>query len=192
MSVLESKIQKLIRNERNRLIREQITPWLMGFAAGQFHIRNFHNEEIEYTGIKFEGSPRHVFWSGYIEPFLEDVTDHLISDISQECTEENLGINSELNVLSQHLSNMYTSIFKKMAETDQKILGEGDPNKIPQKSVTAEIALMNRYLEQHINMEVQKKSFRRRIWNASVRNTIISKVIWAILVAIISIFFLSL
>src|SRR5205807_290395 len=53
------------------LIQKQVTPWAFLTAGPPFHVKYFDGKEIHYQGIAFEGSPVHVFWGRYIEPFLE-------------------------------------------------------------------------------------------------------------------------
>ncbi len=161
MPVLTPKIQRLIKEEREALLREQITPWIMGFANGSLNIKNFYGKNISYSGIEFEGSPRHIFWNKYIEPFLEDITVRLITDITQECLTCNLRLEEELSVLSQNLRNLYSVIFDEMAKSDQRICGKGHPDQVPIKNVSIYNAFMNEFMEQHINMEIAKHNSRQ-------------------------------
>jgi hypothetical protein len=163
--VLLPLIQKIVRDERTRLEREQITPWRMMFASGKGIIHNFYGKAISYSGISFEGSPREVFWGRYIEPYLEDFTLRAIEKISNEATESHLDIEVELNCLSNHLGGLYAATFEEMAKADQVMLGRGFPEKFPKKAVSSEISSMISFLDQHVDME--KKKMRSKTNNTA-------------------------
>lgn len=61
--------RKRITDAFEQLDRQQVTPWAFMTAGPPFQVNRFDGTEVAYPGIKFEGSPREVFWSGYIEPF---------------------------------------------------------------------------------------------------------------------------
>ena len=148
MAVLIPKIHKLLQVEKERILREQVTSWLMGFANGKLETQYFNKKKISYDGIGYEGSPRNVFWGRYIEPFLEDVAERLIAEISKECIENNLNLEEELRALSVNLKNMYIRVFEEMIKIDQRLLGKGYPDRIPKKRRFREIADINIYLDQ--------------------------------------------
>ncbi len=181
MPILGPKIQKLVQDEGNSLIREQITPWIMGFAKGRLSINNFYQKNISYEGVLFEGSPRDVFWGRYIEPFLEDTNQRLINSISQECAANNLNLTEELHMLQLHLQSMHNRIFNNMADIDQRMRGGGYPERIPKRDVSEEISRMNNYLCEHIEMEIAKhhsSQNKKIIWKRLWHDPVWSKVRW--------------
>ena len=66
-----SHFQKRVNDAIKALIKKQVTPWVFMTTGRPFHIKRLDGTDIAYHGIGFEGSPKKVFWSGYIEPFLE-------------------------------------------------------------------------------------------------------------------------
>ena len=66
--------EKFVRDEWVKLEQTQITPWAFFLTDNGLSVKNFYGQQISYRGIRFEGSPTLVFWSGYIEPFLEDIS----------------------------------------------------------------------------------------------------------------------
>ncbi|MCF6344687.1 MAG: hypothetical protein L3J15_08470 [Devosiaceae bacterium] len=190
MTVLKPKIIKRVKDEKDQLIREKITPWLMGFSSGKLEIENFHGRIISYSGIEFSGSPCDVFWGCYIEPFLENITNQLILEIAKECKESKLDIRAELDFLTQQLNGLYNAIYKEMSETEQRLLGKGFPDKIQKRDVNSQITTMKKYLEQHVEMEIQKhtsaiqkssKSIVSRLWQDPVWSKVIATGILALL-----------
>jgi len=193
-SILIPKIKKLTKKEEGQIIKNQITPWLTGFAAGKLKVKKFDKTLIKCSGILFSGSIRSLFWNNYIEPFLEDVTDRLIKKIAEECLANNLEIKTELHELSKNLQGMYKNVYEAMSRTDQKLRGNGFPNSVPKRDITNEIANMDTYLQQQITMEIAKYNERKKLDNLkqkySVKNlwsiTLWSTVIGAIISAVIT------
>ena len=64
---------KLVRDEWERLRRDNITPWAFLNSGQPIRIVDFYGKNISFQGVAFEGSPFAVFWKRYIEPFLEDI-----------------------------------------------------------------------------------------------------------------------
>jgi hypothetical protein len=58
-------------------------------AGPLFQIKDFYGKTIAYQGIEFEGSPRHVFWGRYVEPFLEDVVDKIVNEALRLAEQKN-------------------------------------------------------------------------------------------------------
>ena len=65
--------RKRVDDSIELLIKQQVTPWSFLTAGPPFRIKSFDGRQIVYQGVGFEGSPRQVFWSRYIEPFLEEL-----------------------------------------------------------------------------------------------------------------------
>src|ERR1700724_42620 len=70
---LEPTFRKFINDSIEQLLKQQVTPWAFFAAGPSFQIKSFDGRLIAYQGVEFEGSPRLVFWSRYIEPFLEEL-----------------------------------------------------------------------------------------------------------------------
>ena len=65
--------QKRIDDAFDDLVKKQIEPWAMLNCGKPMRVMTFNNKQISYEGICFEGSPEKVFWSRYIEPFMEEI-----------------------------------------------------------------------------------------------------------------------
>ncbi len=66
--------QKRISDSFDQLIRNQVTPWAFLNSGKPMRVKTNDQREIFYEGGGFEGSPQDVFWSRYIEPFMEDIS----------------------------------------------------------------------------------------------------------------------
>lgn len=195
--VLIPKVQKMVQVEKERVIREQVANWLIGFTSGKLETQYFNGKKIVYSGIKFSGSPRDIFWGRYIEPYLEDITERLIKEVSQDCAFNNLNLAEELQPLAESLKSLYLCVFDEMAKVEQRLLGKGYPSRVSKRNVTRKVANMNSYLKQYINMEIEKQKPRlhspeskikkriQRIWHDPVW----SKIIAAALIGLIAYFY---
>ncbi len=63
--------RKRVDHAVEQIIKQQVTRWSFLTAGPPFQVKMFDGKQIAYEGVEFEGSPREVFWSRYIEPFLE-------------------------------------------------------------------------------------------------------------------------
>jgi len=51
---------------------------------------DFHGKPVRYRGIKFEGSPCTVFWTGFFEPFIQDAARQSLEWIIECCRQRHL------------------------------------------------------------------------------------------------------
>src|ERR1700733_13309852 len=86
-SPLRPTMELFIRNECERIEREKITPWAFFRSGHPMRVTDFYGRQIAYQGVGWEGSPRLVFWTRYIEPFWEDVTDRAVAQVCTLCEE---------------------------------------------------------------------------------------------------------
>ena len=62
-----------ISNKFKQLMTDKLNPWMFFNTGKMTPIIDFYGRTIQYSGVGFEGSPREVFWGGFIEPFLENI-----------------------------------------------------------------------------------------------------------------------
>ena len=65
--------QKRISDSFDQLIKNQVTPWAFLNTGKPMRVKTHDNRPISYEGIGFEGSPEQVFWSSYVDPFMEEI-----------------------------------------------------------------------------------------------------------------------
>jgi hypothetical protein len=58
-----------INNKFKQLMTDKLSPWVFFNTGKMTPIADFYGRTIQYSGVGFEGSPREVFWSGFIELF---------------------------------------------------------------------------------------------------------------------------
>ena len=131
---------KLIRDEWEKLRRNQITPWALLNSGKPIKIVDFHGREIRYQGVTFEGSPREVFWGRYIEPFLEEIAFRMIDHTLQFCRDKRQDIKPALLETGELLKGLVRDAYAAMADIDQRLRGRGWPERASKRSVDGQIA----------------------------------------------------
>lgn len=113
------------------LIREKVTRWLFIFGPDAKGAVTFHDgREVSYSGLLFEGTPRLVFWDGFIEPFLEDAIRKVLDDVGRECRDNGINPSTPLAEAANCLDNMIWRVYRKMAEVDWRLSGNSSRSPI--------------------------------------------------------------
>lgn len=167
-SPLYPTFQKRIKDAFDDLIRKQITPWSFMIAGPPFRVRHFGGREIVYQHVAFEGSPEHVFWYGYIEPFLEDLCVREIGAAVSMAKERDVDGRLLLSEVKELLSTGIKTVYARMADVDQRLRGKGYPDRIAPKSVTLQVQRMERFIDERLQAELamwkpRPKPFFRRV-----------------------------
>lgn len=179
--------RKRVDDAIEQLIKQQVTPWSFMTAGPPFRIKSFDGRQIAYQGIKFEGSPREVFWSRYIEPFLEQLCISEIEAAVLMAREKGVDARLLLPELQELLSSGFRKVYERMADVDRRLRGEGFPNSVALASVDPEIQRMDKFLEERILAEIKMWKPKSRLESWYQQNRFL---VWAIgtILSIIGIF----
>jgi hypothetical protein len=157
-------MQKFVKDECEKLDRTQVTPWAFLKAGPPMRVRDFYGREICYQGVGFEGSPRVVFWSRYIEPFLEDIAFRAVDLALRLSREKEIDPQKSL-VETQGLLNSYTrKIFDRMAEIDRRLRGTGHVTNVALRSIDREQKAMEQFISARISSELMVAQAPRSRW----------------------------
>jgi hypothetical protein len=151
---LYSIINKFINDEWEKLRRDQITPWVFLNSGKVFRCKDFYGKEMQYQGISFEGSPREVFWARYIEPFLEDISYRAIDQTIRFCNEKKGKLEKPILETAELLKILVRKTYELMADVDRRLRGCGYPETIGKRSVDAEVATMDRFIDDRVQSEI--------------------------------------
>lgn len=146
---------KRISDSVNALITAQVIPWSFLTDGSPFRVKRFDGSEISYQGVTFDGSPQHVFWSGYIEPFLEDMVVRELALAVQTCKERNVDALTVLPELQGLLIYGCHKVFNRMADVDRKLRGKGYPNSVPLRPIKGELERMQAFIHTHVSVDVE-------------------------------------
>ena len=147
--------QKRIGDSFENLIRVQVTPWVFLNSGRPMRVKQHNQSQISYEGIGFEGSPRNVFWSRYIEPFMEEICINEIDAAVQKAKDRHVDATLLLPEIEGLLLAGIWKTFSNMADVDQRLLGKGFPEKIPLRSIDKEYLIMRNFVEAHIRSELE-------------------------------------
>ncbi len=145
--------RKRIEDAILALDKNQVTPWAFLNSGKPFQVKTCDNTLISYQGIAFEGSPETVFWSRYIEPFLEKLCMEEISAAVTMAKERGVdGVELLSEVQSLFLGG-FAKVYARMAAIDRRLRGRGFPEKTQPRSTAAEQAKMSAFLQEYIDAE---------------------------------------
>jgi hypothetical protein len=146
-------------------------------AGPPFRIKLFDGREIAYQHLEFEGSPRQVFWSRYIEPFLDQLCISEIEAAVSMAREKGVDARLLLPELQGLLSTGFKKVYEHMADVDRRLSGKGYPNSVGLRSVELEIQHMDKFLDERIRAEIEMWKPQNRIQEWYERN---SWLVWAV------------
>jgi hypothetical protein len=145
--------QKRINDAFDNLVRTQVEPWAMLNSGKPMRVKTFNNKQISYEVICFEGSPEKVFWSRYIEPFIEEIVTQELAYAVRLAAEKRVNGNHLLKEVRGFLLAKSNSTYIRMAEIDRRLKGKGFPEKIPQRSIEAEFNKMKNFIDLRVRAE---------------------------------------
>ena len=137
-------------------ILDRITKWRMFCAKWTLKIKDFHGKEISYSGVKFEGSPRHVYW-GYFGPFFTNGIAKVLEDVTQECISRGLKPKEYVLETAELLKIMVSRLYEQISRTDQVLRGNGYPERVEKRDVSTNIKAMHSYIEKEIDVVLLRK-----------------------------------
>jgi hypothetical protein len=147
-------INKFINDEWEKLLRDQIIPWNFLLSENGFRCKDFYGKLIQYRGVRFEGSPRIVFWGRYIEPFLEDISYRTIDKTIHLCIDNKLRFKEHLLETAELLKLLVRKTYNLMADVDHRLRGRGYPDSIAKQDVRGEIAVMASFIDDRVQSEI--------------------------------------
>lgn len=135
-----------VRNLSNRLMGK-LDPWLFIDAGPPFEVTRFDGKPIRYQGVKFTGSPRDVFWGGFIEPFLEDGIINVLDKTAGRCRDANLKPTAYLDEAADRLQGLVRGTYDHMAGIDQRLMNKGGLRSAGRRDVTGKIVRMEQVID---------------------------------------------
>ena len=150
-------LSKRIVDNWDHDISERLMKWRMFSAQWKLETENFYGKSISYNGIKFEGSPRLVFWEGYIEPFLEDRIIKSLNELENICRNKNINVEDYIHEMESLLKWLVNKTYNNMADIDQILRGGGFPKSVNRVIVSGRIEMMNEYISKAIAALLHKK-----------------------------------
>lgn len=153
-SPLLPHLEKFVADAQQTIVREKVESWMRMGITKAFRIEDFQGRAICYEGIEFEGSPRHVFWGEYIEPFLEDLVLRTIEETRRFAESRNHSPRKGLLVIRRLLKDACRHTFRRMGEIDQRLVEYNGVNATIQGRIDKGIEAMNAFIDRRIDAEL--------------------------------------
>lgn len=166
-TILFPRSNKMVNDKLDWLKRHKLIPWLFLGGDNVFKMETFDKRKIRYGGVEFEGSPRHVFWSNFIEPFLINFIEEMLNWTSLKCRENNLAPDIHLDETAGLLKIMASHVYLKMADIDQRLRGKAYPESVERMSVSDKINYISQFIDDHLKTEKALWKSRERALNES-------------------------
>jgi len=147
---LRPKIDHNIDEQFSRLIDQKIAPWAFFNTGKMPQITDYHGRTIKYSGVKFEGSPNLVFWHSFIDPFIRSIIVESIEWGIKLADSANIPTLTVLEMIGSRLKMQIHKTYTYMSEIDQRIRGEGYPERVQRRDVSDKVNSMCAFLEEHI------------------------------------------
>lgn len=155
-----------IQDAYAQIDREKLTPWAFFNAGLPLTVHDCRGRTLHYLGIEYQGSPRHVFWNGFIDPCLTDVIIEQIDRTLENCRDHPHLAAAGLDETADLLRLFVKKVYFRMAEIDQRIRGKGFPDRVQPKAVIGEIAAMHKDIDRRIEASKALLPKARRKWGA--------------------------
>lgn len=149
-----SFIKERIELEFEKLDKEKVTPWAFFLSGKGLRLTNFLGKEIRYSGIGFEGSPRMVFWQGFIQPFLKDIASRSFAETRGFCSTHGLELGQPMEETASLLKAGIRGIYARMSAIDQRLRGKGFPKSVQKYDAAAERAGSEAFVEERLGAEL--------------------------------------
>lgn len=147
-------LERFVLDAWIRLEREQLAPWAFFGSDGPTRVRDFYGKQIQYEGIRFEGSPQTVFWSGYIEPFIQDIASRSVELTLEECRKRHLDPRASLEEARGLLLSLSTKSFARMSDIDRRLRGRGFPDRVERRDTTSSEQAIARWINARVDGEL--------------------------------------
>jgi hypothetical protein len=147
--------EKRIDDAVERVLTKQLEPWAFFNAGPPMQVTRFDGRSIAYQGLEFDGSPREVFWSRYIEPFLEDLAVQEMTAAVAAARERGVDAKLLLPEVEGLLLSSCKKVFNRMAEIDQRLRGKGYPQSVQRRSIEDKYNRMKEFIQIRIRAEIE-------------------------------------
>ena len=146
-------MKERIELEFQKLEKDKVTPWTFLLSGKGMKVIDFFGKQVSYQGVGFEGSPRTVFWNGFIQPFLKDIVSRSLSETRTFCQDHSIDSSLPLKETASLLKDGISVIYERMADIDQRLRGKGYPHSVRRYNPKAEIERSAAFIEERMTAE---------------------------------------
>jgi hypothetical protein len=162
-----------VENRFKKIIAEKLTPWVFLNTGKMARIEDFYGRSIQYSGVKFGGSPREVFWGGFIEPFLEDTFVWGFELALDYIKKRNLDRREVILYVHECLINGLRLTYNNMQKIDRNLIGKGYPDQVSPRDISWEIKKMQIKLDEYRDsILAASKTKNERVASSSITDAV--------------------
>lgn len=132
--------------EEARPLKDRISAWCF-FDEKGVDITTHDGKRVTISGVKFSGSTKRIFWSGFFEPFIVAAATNTLNWLWEECVSRNLEPSAYFDEAKMLIRQLVITTYQDIARTDQLLRGEGFPDSVTPVDVTGKIAKMIEYVD---------------------------------------------
>ncbi len=152
---LNSRIKKRVDDLYNQIYNEKLKPWIFINIGKPLRVEKHDGTLIQYEGVRFEGTPRLVFWGDdFIPPIIENAIVKAFDQTIEECRKNNIDPKPYVYETNSILVGLIDRVYHRMAGIDQRLRGKGYPKNVQRKDVNDEINKMDECLKGHYDAAV--------------------------------------
>lgn len=148
-TALYPRTQKRVNDAQQRLFN-LLQPWWALSCGGRVAVRDFYGRTISYQGILFSGSPRIVFWTVYVGPFVEDEIVRVLDETGKECVASSLEPASYLAEAAAVLQPFVRGVVAEMMRMDRTLMSAAKHDTPIPIDVDAAVAEFDRFIGQQL------------------------------------------
>ncbi|PKN68651.1 MAG: hypothetical protein CVU54_13540 [Deltaproteobacteria bacterium HGW-Deltaproteobacteria-12] len=160
-----SFIKERIEFEFQKLEKDKVTPWAFFLSGKELKLTDFFGKQVYYFGIEFEGSPREVFWKGFIQPFLQDITSRSFTETREFCITREIEMKQPIEETARLLKAGINRIYERMSDIDRGLRGLGFPNSVPKYNPRSEIETSEAFVLERMDAELALAPKKRKTLN---------------------------
>lgn len=151
-------IEFVIRQAFKQLLIEKVKPWVFLNTGKMKTITDFNGRKICYRGVSFEGSPRLVFWNGFIEPFLEAIIIWSFEFSCLQSEKKHYPLLQVLKYVKNYLSSSIKETYSEMQDIDRGLRGKGYPSRVTPNDITGKLLAMQQIMDINYQAVLPKKA----------------------------------
>ena len=142
--------------EKYRNLSDMLMKWKMFPANNKLKIKKYNGEYVDYSGVKFEGSPKIVF-RNFFDPYIEAYCIEILKDVFDYLKERNISSFSGRSVTIDSLKNLTAKFYSAMLEVDKGLDREN------------KIVGINKFIENQVNSYFHEKFWNKeRVWKTAL------------------------
>jgi len=149
-----SFIKERLDREFDQLDKQKITPWAFLRTEYGVKVMGFDGREISFGGLEFDGTPRHIFWEAFAQPFLKDIVSRGFADTRAFCKEHVIDATQPMEETAAELRVGVEQIFTRMAEIDRRLRGKGFPDSVAAYNPAGKIHSIDTFITERLNAEI--------------------------------------